>query len=540
MSISAVDLKRAWYRNPIFSRELLTFLRARKAFALMAVYVVLSAAVVLLAWPREEAGAIHQGQISREVFSLFGLAQTFLLALLIPATLGASMTTEKEGETIDLLLTTPVSPDQILFGKLFSGLAYFVLLAAVSFPVLMLCMVIGGLSTLDVVGLYVAYFFQVLVFGLTSLIFSIYFHRTHVAVILAYVVVSVEALIVQAIYGDGIGFLGGRVWGMLIPGTPIVLMLYVIARTRVRTPYQRVQKTMEEEDTTQQVGLILRRDRLPDRWIVPPERQDVLPDGANPLIDKELQSGIYGAGSLFVRLVIQFGTALSVVAMLGTLIALVKAGTDAHAHPEYIFMCFLIGYVVVLAPSLAARMFTNEKEEKTLEALALTLLPRFQIIIGKFTAILRVVLGLTALNSICFVIVVVFSSFNLSQLAALAIVALSTAVFSTALGLYLSLVCRTTLAAMTATYFTLLGLYVAPVLAETFLMRLIPTLSESSFEWLAFVSPFLACRLTPDGPGFQMMILIVHGAFSLVAAFVLMALGAARFEATLRAQAVER
>src|SRR5688572_27584616 len=121
-------------RNPIFDRELLTLLWSKKAFALLTVYAGLSVAIVLASWPRDQMSVLLQGSISRELFGLFALGQTLLLGLLVPATLGGAMTREKEGETIDLLLVTPLSVDRILIGKLMSGLAYFLILLATSVP----------------------------------------------------------------------------------------------------------------------------------------------------------------------------------------------------------------------------------------------------------------------------------------------------------------------------------------------------------------------------------------------------------------------
>lgn len=527
-----------FHRNPIFNRELVTLLRSRKAFLLLAIYLAISIALVLTSWPREAATLLLQGELSRQIFSLFALGQTLLLALLIPATLGSCMTTEKEGETLDLLLTTPVSADQILVGKLLSGIFYFLLLQLVSVPVLLLCFIIGGLAWEDVLGLYLYLLGQLVLYGLTSVACSIYFHRTHIAVILSYVFVGAEALVLRGIYGDGIGLLSsgaGLGIGVVLVGP--ALGLYAVARAGVRRPYTPVRKSIEEEDVSQIVGLVIRREHYPDKLIVPPRRMGLLEDGVNPVLDKELQTEIYGSGSLFIRLVIQLGLFLSLGAFFWVISATVRGGISPDLHPEYPYFCFIIGYVMVLGPSIASTCFTHEKEQHTIESLVLTLIPRRQIVLGKFLAIARVVGALAFLNCLGFLIVVFVSSFNFAQLLTMAALLASVTAFATALGMFLSLHCRTTLTAAISTYFLLFAVFIGPLLAETFLTRLSTGFSPKSFGFLTYLSPFLSCRLSAGGEARQLQAMGIHLALygSLTAA--LLGTMTARFERVIQKQA---
>lgn len=535
----------AWGRNPIFSREVMALLRSNRSFALLAVYVTITAGVVTAAWPRESSSLLIQGEISRQIFSLFAAGQTILLALLIPAILGSAMTMEKEGQTIDLLLTTPVSGLQILLGKLLSGLFYFLLLAAVSFPVLLLCAAIGGLSAADVAGMYASHLLQMVCFGLTSLVCSIYLHRTHVAVILSYILVTIEAGIAQLFYGDGIGFFSsGRAVGMgMFFGVLVLPPLFLTALAGVRRPYTRVHQSMDDEDISGTVGLVIRREEFPDSLIVPRRRTDLLEDRANPVLDKELQAGIYGSGSLFVRLVIQLGAALSVVAMFATIVMRVNlsgGGLSGGLHIEYGFLCYMAAYIVMLAPALASRMFSSEKEEETLESLMLTLLPRRTIVLGKFLAVIRVTVALALLNCLCYGIVVLFASSNMSQIPAMAMIIGSVTVLSTSLGLALSLSCRTTLSAMVSTYFTLFALYVGPVLLDFFLTRISGGTWVETLSPLAVLSPFLSCRVPPEGVEFQMIALGAHLLLSLGLSAALLAATMLRFDRVARLQMLAR
>src|SRR5205807_8816449 len=60
-----------------------------------------------------------------------------------------------------------------------------------------------------------------------------------------------------------------------------------------------------EGETQKAVGLVIRRDQFPDRLFAPAKRTTLLPDGANPVFDKEMRSEIFSQGTLMLRLVIQ-------------------------------------------------------------------------------------------------------------------------------------------------------------------------------------------------------------------------------------------
>ncbi|HZN63220.1 MAG TPA: ABC transporter permease subunit [Planctomycetota bacterium] len=523
-------------RNPIFDRELLTLLRSKKAFALLAVYAGLSVAIVLASWPRDQMSVLLQGAISRELFGLFALGQTLLLGLLVPATLGGAITREKEGETLDLLLATPLSVDRILVGKLLSGLAYFLILMVTSVPAVLLCFLIGGLSWSDVAGLYVFLMLQAVLYGVISLTCSTFFHRTHTAVINSYLIAGAAGVFLWAIYGDGLQFFSAeKLTSMMTFVLLAAVPMYLLSRYRLKQPFSPVRKAMEEEDQSQQIGLIISRDQFPDNLIAPPRRQRPLEDGVNPVWDKELQAEIYGSGSLFVRLVIQFGVLASLGAFLWVLSYAFK-GDQLPPHPEYPYFCFMIAYVMIVGPSLATTTFSQEREFHTMESLVLTLIPRRDIVLGKFLAILRVVGALSLINLFLFFVVIFLSSHNFIQVPAIMLAAGGAALFSVALGMTLSLYSRTTITSTISTYFVVFALFVGPVLAQTFLTRFFPNVPLGYIETLQYISPFLACVKTGGTAG-QFATLIPHVAALTCVSLCLVFWMSVRLEKIVKSQA---
>lgn len=526
------DVQFGRLRNPILGRELLTLLRSRLAFVLLGLYVGISAAVVLLAWPRDTATMLVQGQISRDLFRLVLWAQTLLIGIVVPATLAPSVTSEKEAETLDLLLTTPLTAHHILIGKLLSGLTYFLVLLLVSIPIVLLCYVLGGLSSVDVAGLYVHLGAQTLLFGLVSVNGSIFFQRTHIALIVSYLICAVLAAVLLAIYGDGVDYLFSEravVTGIVAGAASWIL--YGTALARIRRPFDPVPKSIEQENPAEQVGLIIRPDDFPDRWLVAARRGRPMDDGADPLYEKEGRSEIYGSGTLFVRWIIQFGLIVALIVTFFVLAAPLR--NPEPTHPEYPFFCFLLAVVMCLAPSIAAGTFTQEKEHGTLESLVLTMLPRRRIIGGKFKFIFRFVAAFAAINTTPFLIAVFLTTHNFIQIFTLSLCVLTAATTAISLGLFISFFSRTTTAATIGTYGALFALFVGPVLVKMILHQLGPGRFSTLEAGLDLLSPFLACHKSSTLRQ-QMLMILANAAVWIPVSGALLAVVAARFDSVVR------
>ena len=147
--------------NPVPARELSVNLRSPRAFALQFAFVSFLGAVVYFAWPKHvEAGRLVGTGAAQNLFNLFFLGQYFLLAILAPTFAAGSITGEKERKTYELLLASPLKPSMILFGKLFSSMAYIIVLILSSLPLMILCYLLGGIALSEIARAYIVFFFQ--------------------------------------------------------------------------------------------------------------------------------------------------------------------------------------------------------------------------------------------------------------------------------------------------------------------------------------------------------------------------------------------
>jgi ABC-type transport system involved in multi-copper enzyme maturation permease subunit len=108
---------RTVWDNPILWRELRTWAYGRKVLVIRAAYLLLFAAAAVVLHNIVSAEAVEARTIiplaARPLIPLFVLSWVLVNALAV-----TSITTERDGRALDLLLVTDLSPQEIIFGKL--------------------------------------------------------------------------------------------------------------------------------------------------------------------------------------------------------------------------------------------------------------------------------------------------------------------------------------------------------------------------------------------------------------------------------------
>lgn len=126
---------------------------------------------------------------------IFGAAIEFaMLLLIVPALTAGSISGERERQTLNLLLTTRMTPADIVLGKLMSCLSTVFLLVVSSFPILALVFVYGGVTGRDILLLLVSFGSTALLAGSIGICCSSVFKRTTIATAVSYCTLAVLVL----------------------------------------------------------------------------------------------------------------------------------------------------------------------------------------------------------------------------------------------------------------------------------------------------------------------------------------------------------
>lgn len=142
-------MKKRFHMNPILKKELMVGSRSIKmSLALAGIngFLTLIVVLVLLA---TNGSALYGGYEYSSLIALFpvlGCMECGIISLIVPIITSGSISGEREKQTLDIMLTTPITPFQIALGKLGSAMAVVMMYMIASIPVMAIAFVLGGMS----------------------------------------------------------------------------------------------------------------------------------------------------------------------------------------------------------------------------------------------------------------------------------------------------------------------------------------------------------------------------------------------------------
>ncbi len=461
--------------------------------------------MVLLAWPQErQLDLTRNPQQATRLVNLFFLSQYVLASLLAPTFAAGAITGEKERKTYEMLLASPLRPGAIVLGKLLASLVPLGILIFSSLPIVVLALPLGGVSIYEVLAAYAALGLSIVTFGMISVACSSFFRRTAASLVVSYLLILPLALAAcDAVEHAGHG--SGRPGALAVERDRIAGRFARRFALRCFKPragdccirptwaWRGMSRSISSKKSREAVGMIIQRDQFPDRLFAPAKRTALLPDGANPVYDKEMRSEIFAQGTLMLRVVIQVSMLLAIPIM-----ALCLFWRQELA-------AWYIGYVVLfnmlVGPVFSAGAITGERERQTLELLLTTIISPWQILWGKLLSGLRVSSVLTLFLLWPLVLAIPLSVYywgNLPSMAAYVGIVLVCCATTTTIALFCSVIFRKTVHSMIAAYLAIATLYCVPLavryFAETFFY---PAATSDIVQWTNFTSPFAAAFAVP-------------------------------------------
>lgn len=492
--------------NPVLQRELLTNLRATRAFALLLFYQLALASVLLVAYPSgQRVDLSTDSSAARQLVDFFFLGQYVLASLMAPTFAAGAISGEKERKTYEMLLASPLRPWAIVIGKMVASLTHLAVLIVASLPIIMLALPLGGVSIYEVLGAYLWLLISIVLFGSIGLACSCGFQRTSSSLVVSYLII-LPLVIVGALFWRGLESSGSlRLWIAIAVLPPIYLSVSALlcrwTAHRLLYPPDVGSEGKDvvdlEEESRNAIGMVIQRDQFPDRLFAPPRRTALMRDDANPVYDKEIHAELFSQGTLMLRLVIQISMLLAIPLMAAFL----------FIRPQYSpwYIAYVLVFNILVAPVFSAGALTSERERQTLELLLTTQLQPWQIMWGKLLAGFRVsyVLTMFLMWPMVLAFVLAFQTYHSNWLAVLSFFAIVfvAAVFNSVSALLCSAICRKTSVAMLLSYSILIVVYFLPV-AAWFVASSVGSL-ESAPQMLSWIkpagiaSPLMACFWVP-------------------------------------------
>lgn len=195
--------------NPIIVREARTRMRGARPYAVLTAFLTLLALAgagifQLMAQQARFGGVLLSAQVGQGLFKGLAFVELLLVVFLAPAMTSGAISGEREGLTYDMLMATPLRPEQILWGKLVAALGYLFMLILAAVPVFSVVFVFGGVEPLALLKALALLVMTTIFFGTLGLFCSALLQRTTRATVVAY------ALVLLLL---GVPLLLATVWG---------------------------------------------------------------------------------------------------------------------------------------------------------------------------------------------------------------------------------------------------------------------------------------------------------------------------------------
>jgi ABC-2 type transport system permease protein len=171
-------------------KELRGRMRGRRAFVILTIYLLLLGGFALMIETIMErsystgfgnSSAFASPAIGQGIFAALLMLMTLQVVFLASSSTSGAVSLEREKQTLELLIATPISSVAIVVGKLLSALVYVFLLIAASIPLMAVVFVFGGVAPEDVLSGYVVLLVSALGLGSFGLFCSSLVKRTTAA-----------------------------------------------------------------------------------------------------------------------------------------------------------------------------------------------------------------------------------------------------------------------------------------------------------------------------------------------------------------------
>lgn len=188
--------------NPVYKRETMVSSRSFKLALILMIFNGILALVALL----NMYSALAQVHLTAEIqYSSFldlyvfvAVLEFVMLIFIMPAITAGSISGERERQTLELMLTTQMTPVDIVMGKMMASLSTMMIMIVSSFPILAMVFVYGGVTMHDMGMLLLCYVAAALFIGSLGTCCSAVFQKSTLSTVVSY---GLLGLVVLGTYG---------------------------------------------------------------------------------------------------------------------------------------------------------------------------------------------------------------------------------------------------------------------------------------------------------------------------------------------------
>ena len=178
--------------NPVLRNESKLSVRTPRFSLMLLVYIAVLSVGTLIFYSSYSSdvyasGVNPQGAVT--LYIIMAVIQAILLMFIVPSLTSTSICSEREKQTLDILLSTRLSSFQIIFGKLLASSLKVIMLIICTIPLYAICGLIGGIKLGNILILVGSFIISTIFVGSIGVFISTYSKTSKVATALTYALV---------------------------------------------------------------------------------------------------------------------------------------------------------------------------------------------------------------------------------------------------------------------------------------------------------------------------------------------------------------
>ncbi|WP_286906601.1 ABC transporter permease [Clostridium sp. UBA1652] len=191
--------------NPVWRKELMLSMRSIKFPLTLSISIGVLSGLLILVFDGILSSVRYRGNLSGLVGLYFTvtLIEFILIGMISPTLTASAICGERERGTLDILLSTKMSPLSIILGKLLASLSKVVLLIIASTPVFAITLSLGGVSIINIIQMILLYIMTAIFCGSVGLFFSSVLKSTKSSTAASYgllIFLAIGTLIITVLY----------------------------------------------------------------------------------------------------------------------------------------------------------------------------------------------------------------------------------------------------------------------------------------------------------------------------------------------------
>lgn len=177
------------FRNPVCRKEMRLSVRSKKTMIGLFAFNAILALIAIVAYygmfgvqGGKYYTTVDFSQVVR-LYAVIALMEMGMIAFVIPSVTANTIAGEREKQTLEILLTTRLTPWQIVFGKLIASISTVLLYIISSMPILCIVFSIGGVTVLDMLQVLLYIFVLAIYIGSFGILCSSIFKKSSIATV---------------------------------------------------------------------------------------------------------------------------------------------------------------------------------------------------------------------------------------------------------------------------------------------------------------------------------------------------------------------